>query len=341
MLNVYYKITLISLVLLLFAPFLAVAQIVPKLENVIVLDITPVNPGPEEQITISAESFSIDLDTSTISWFVNDVLAKQSIGETVFRFVTGGLGSVTTIDVVAETSGGSIETKQIIIRPTDIDLVWQAYTFTHPLYEGKSIASVGSSVGVEVIPHFINNAGRKLDASELIYSWRVDRKALPRSSGRGKNTITVSQSKPVSSLSVEVEVESPDKTLFGKRTILIPIRDSELLVYENNPLLGILFNNAIGNLYSLLGQETKFVAYPFFMSFINRNSSYINYSWKLNGNPITLGEDRGSITVSHTGENAGEAEISVSVQNSREIFQRSNTQFNVEFGRSSSSGLGF
>ena len=325
----------------LFTPLYATAQIIPELENVIILDVTPTNPGPYERVTISAESYSIDLNNTTISWFVNDVLKQQIIGGTSLQFTTGGLGSNTKIDVVAEGSGGVLESEQINIRPTDIDLLWQARTFTHPLYKGKSVASIGSSIDVEAVPHFINDAGRRLKTNELTYTWRVDKKVLPHASGRGKNTINLSQTKPIDSLLVEVEVESSDNILFGKHTILIPIRDSELLIYENNPLLGILFNKAVANLYSLIGQETKFIAYPFFMSLVDRNAPHIDYLWRLDGETIVLGEDRGSITVSHTGSEEGEVEISTSVQNSREIFQKSDSRFKIEFGKGSSSGFGF
>lgn len=322
--------------LLFILPTYVEAQLIPKLENIILLQMTPVNPGPRENVTLSARSFSIDLNTSSISWFINDVLQQEAVGETVFRFVTEGLGSNTIIDIVAETSDGELETQRITIRPTQIDIVWQADTFVHPFYKGKRRASVGASINVEAVPHFIDNTGQRLRTDELIYRWKANNKILLNVSGRGKNTITVSQKRPRRSLSVEVEIESFDKTLFGKRTIRIPITDSELFVYENNPLLGVLFNNAIDGVYSLKGQETKFIAYPFFMSLVDRNSPDINYVWKLNNNSITLGEDRGSIAVSNVGGDAGEALISVSIQNFQKIFQRSSSQFKIEFGRDSS-----
>ncbi len=320
-------------------PFYANAQIVPELNNVIVLDVAPTYPRAQERVTLSAKSFSIDLDTSTLSWFINDTLQQQSVGETFFRFTTGKLGSKTKIRIVAQTQDGAVHTEQITIRPTDIDLLWQAHTFAHPFYSGKRIPSVGSSINIEVIPHFIDDTGKRLDESKLIYSWRVDNKALKNASGRGKNTIMVSQIKPVNSLLVTVEVTSSDNVLFGKRSVSIPIRDNELFVYENNPLLGILFNKAIRGIYSLTLQETKFIAYPFFMSFSDRNASNINYVWKLNNNPIALGDDRGSITVSHDGTEAGEANISVSINNTEKIFQKSSAEFNIKFGKDFSSGF--
>ena len=339
--HIFLFIMIFSFIFTLSTPLISSAQITPKLENVIILDVTPSNPGPREQVTISAESFSIDLNTATISWFINGALKQQSIGVTSFQFTTGDLGSSTKVDVAASINDTIPQTKQITIRPTDADIVWQGNTYVHPLYRGKRIPSVGSTINVEVIPYFVDETKKQIATDALIYLWRIDGKTLPKASGRGKNTIIISQIKPVKSIFVEVEISTPDKLLYRKERLSIPVRDSELLVYENNPLLGILFNKTIKNLYGLTEQETKLIAYPFFMSITDRNSPYINYIWKLNNKPITLGEDRSSITVSNTNKEEGKATIKVSVQNSRDIFQRSSIDFIIEFGGNTSSGFNF
>ena len=339
--KIHYKTILLSSIFLLLTPFFVQAQLIPDPEDAIIVKISPTNPGPEELVTISINSFSVDLDNATISWFVDGVLEQQSIGDKNIQLITGGLGSSTEIDVVADTSIGSLKANQAVIRPTDVDLVWQARTSAHPLYQGKKLASVGSLIDVEVIPHFIDDIRSRLSPNELTYLWRVEGRVLQKASGRGKNTIILSQVKPLESLPVTVEVTSSDKKLFGKRSVAIPINDSELLIYENNPLLGILFNKTVRDLYSLVGQETKFIASPFFMSFDDKNDPHIDYSWELNGDSIALGEDRSSITVSNTGGEEGEADISVSVQNSRDIFQRSESTFTIEFGKDRSSLFNF
>ncbi len=336
-----FFVTVFAFSTVLFTPLNTSAQSVPGIEDTIVLSTNPTYSGPNELVIVSAESFSIDLDIATISWFIDDVLQQQTVGGKIFRFNTGALGSSSKIDVLAIIRGETLGSEQITIYPTDIDVLWQAHTFANPLYKGKREATINSIIAIEVIPHFINIIGRKLAVNELMYSWRVDKKAIPRISGKGKNKITVSQTKPIDSLSIEIEVGAIDNVLFNKRTILIPIRSSELLIYEDSPLLGVLFNKTISNLYSLISQETKFIAYPFAMSLINRNDSHINYFWRLNNKFITLGEDRGSITVSHTGSEQGEAEISLLVENSKDMFQESKIDFRIEFGGDSSSRSGF
>lgn len=341
MLNAHYKIIFLSIIFLLFIPLSTTAQTMPKLENILILDISPTYPKPGDRVTVSVKSFSIDLNNSTISWSINGTLEQRSVGTTLFKFTAGELGSSTNINVVANIGNTPLGEKQITIRPTDADIIWQGNTSAHPLYKGKRMPSVGSTINVEAIPYFFNEIKSKLKANELAYSWRIDGKALPKASGRGRSTITISQIKPVKSILVEVDILSSDQLLSRKERLSIPIQDSELLIYENNPLLGTLFNKTINGSYSLTEQETKFSAYPFFMSFVDRNASYINYSWKLNNNPIILGKDKNDITVSNTNKENGKAKISVSVQNYRDIFQKSSSDFIIEFGKNTSPGFGF
>jgi hypothetical protein len=327
---------------ILFIPINIGAQTILQLENAIVLTSSPTYPVPNKEVTLNAESFSIDLNNSTISWFVNENLEQQSIGGTSFKFINGELGDNKKINVIAEKNDVLLGTAETIIRPNDVDIIWQGNTFSHPLYEGRKLPSTGSTINIEAIPHFLDGDKNRIRASELTYTWKVDGKVLTSQSGRGKNTIIISQTKPTGSLYVELEIQSSDKKLYRREWITIPIQDGEVLIYESSPLLGDLFNKAISGLFTLKEQEARFVAYPFFMSLSGRNASHIDYSWKIDNTPILLGDDKGSIVVNQTNEkDSGEAQISVSIQNSRDIFQRNSGKFIIEFGNNSSSGFNF
>lgn len=341
MFKIHHKVIFLSLILLIVAPFFVAAQIVQELESALVLSINPTYPGPNEEITASVESYSFDLNNTTISWFIDGILEQQTVGGTTFIFNSGKLGTSVDVDVVASTNDTTLGTKQITIHPTDADILWQGNTSAHPLYKGRHIPSTGSTINVEVIPHFFTQLKSELRADELSYQWRIDGKALPHASGRGKNTITISQTKPIKSILTEVEIRSEDSQLVMKKSVSIPVQQSELFIYENHPLLGQLFNNAISKSYTLTSQETKFIAYPFFMSIDNRNAEEVTYAWSLNGKPITLGEDKSSITVGQSGEEDGSAKISVSTRNSEKIFQEGASNFIIKFGKNSSSSFSF
>ncbi|MCW9054936.1 MAG: hypothetical protein OQJ98_03100 [Candidatus Pacebacteria bacterium] len=311
------------------------AQIVPELNNVLVPSVMPRNPGANQDVSILVKSYSIDLNVATLSWFINDTLALQGVGQTSFTFTTGGLGSISTITIVAEDTS-RVYTQELIIRPAKLDLLWQAQTHTPAFYQGRKLPSIGSLIAIEAVPLFINDIGARIPDDELVYTWYVDGSIVERISGKGKRAARVSQARPRKSINVEVQAETLDGLLVRNTSINIPIVSPEIIVYENNPLLGQLYNQAVSGTYNLATTETKFVASPFFMSLSDRNASHITYAWQLDKKPVSLGDDRGSITVRQSGEEAGRANITVSVENTRDIFQKAAASFSLLFGVASS-----
>ena len=308
------------------------AQIVPGLQNTLTLTVTPTYPKANESVFVKVESFSIDLNRAGISWFINGALEQAREGGTNFQFTAPPIGKAATIDVTAEIPNGVTEQTRVTIRPADAQLIWQAHTYAPSFYAGKKFPAVGSDISIEAVPNFIAENGRQLSASDLIYTWYVNGTIAQSLSGKGRSSATVSQTKPVQTLPVEVLVESADQLLSHKTRILIPMKNPEVLVYENNPLLGMLFNTTIKNTYRLAAEETKFTAFSFFMSLSGRNDAHISYLWKLDGTAIALGDDRSSITVNHSGDGSGVAKIDASVENTRDIFQKGSATFFVEFG---------
>lgn len=321
---------------ILFVPTTLRAQIIPEINSVLVPTVVPADPGPREDVSIRIKSYSLDLNNATISWFINETLQSQGIGQTSFSFTTGNLGSASVVDIVVETAG-EVKAEQVIIRPADLDLLWQAHSFTHPFYSGRALPAIGGLISVAAIPNFVDESGARIPSSELSYTWSVDGSVVERVSGRGRSTITASQTKPTDRLVVSVRAETPSGLLSKETRLVIPIVSPEIVLYENNPLLGPLFNTAITNTFSLRETETRFIAYPFFMSLSNRNDEHITYTWQLDNTPIELGDDRGSITVRQSGSEVGEAAIGVVVENTRDIFQKGNAAFSILFGASAPS----
>jgi len=332
--------TLAAVILFTGLALPAHAQIFPNFQNTLTLSTSPRTPGPQEEVLVSVQSFSINIDTAAIAWFINGSLIQEGVGNKSFRFTTGRIGSTSKIDIVAETPDGTVHNETLTIRPTEVSIIWQAQSETHPFYLGKTLPAIGGELRIQALPEFVNDSGRKLGKGELVYTWRVDGKLDQARSGNGRDSITVTQRKPVRSLPIEITVESPANLLSKTERFFVPIADPLVFVYENSPLLGPLFNKAAGNSYSFTEQETDLTAYPFYMSLSNRNDKHIVYSWEVGGEKVTLGDDRSSITLNNAGGSSGAVNISVEVNNLRDIFQRASSAFSVAFG-TRESGFGF
>ena len=99
------------------------------------------------------------------------------------------------------------------------------------------------------------------------------------------------------SSSVSVVVQSQDGTLVGGDTLFAGHwpSDPSVRIYENDPLLGILFDHALSDTYAITGAEDNLYAAPFALP---TSSGAPLLQWFLNGDAAQTGD---SITLRPTG----------------------------------------
>lgn len=204
----------------------------------------------------------------------------------------------------------------------DLDLLWQTNAYTSPLYKGKPVWGLESQITFYALPHL----GKA--PSSLIYRWTKDGTVLGSASGLGKNTLTITGSLFSAPVTVEVEVITDDEIVLADTSVTVVPSKPEVLVYENNPLYGILFNKEVGNSYTAPQKEFTLSAFPFFFSTQNRGVKNMSYSW--NSGKTT---QKGSEVVYRSPDNAaGRVSISLSAKRTDKILQSANKTIEVQFG---------
>jgi hypothetical protein len=328
----FLKIFSIALSIFIISLF-ANAQI-PGLDNVIVLNVSPKYPKPGQLVIVSAESFSIDLDRAeSIVWYVNGKVIARGIDIKEVQFEAGKLGSSSVVEVAVRTSNGGTFSQDIIIRPTEVDLIWEAETYTPPFYKGKALPSSNADVRVVAMPHFVADSGVKLLRSDLVFTWKVDGKILGNVSGRGKDSITIEGPQIFRAKIVEVEISSIGNSLQGKGIIGISSVEPKIVFYENNPILGMKYENAVRESILLSQDEMTITAHPYFFSSKRRIGSGLEYSWNVDGSSVnSLPDDDSSITFRQVGDGEGEADISLSIHSMNKILQSARESFLLLFG---------
>ncbi|MDP6388186.1 MAG: hypothetical protein QGG63_02850, partial [Candidatus Pacebacteria bacterium] len=258
---------------LLFVSLFAHAQI-PSSGEIISFEVSPENPRPGDVVTVSIKSFSVDLDRAdSIIWLVNDEIISRGVGIKQMHFQAGKLGSRSVIDVVARGTSLGTVSESITIRPTEVDLIWEAKTYTPPFYKGKALPSSSAEITVTAIPQFVTSNGNKLKSSELIFTWKKGRKVLGNDSGRGKDTLKITGPKIFRSTLIQVKVESLGRTLAGKGFAQVFAVAPRIVFYENDIILGMKYGNAIGRNFTLTNEEITVTAHPYFFSGNRRVSS--------------------------------------------------------------------
>ena len=129
---------------------------------------------------------------------------------------------------------------------------------------------------------------------------------------------------------MEVEINNSDNTYIVKKSIALQGIAPKMIVYENSPLFGIMYENALKGAKELAGKEIKLLAVPFFLSGDIRDPD-ISYTWKMNGAPLS-GESSDALTLRAPEEGSvGNSNIIVTVRKSSKIFQAADGVFTLSF----------
>jgi hypothetical protein len=290
---------------------------------------TPPTPGPGQNYTASLESSSVDLDSGTIIWTVNGKQVQKGQGIKSLSLTNGPLGSKTVIGVTVNSSNGNV-TKSLTLQPASVDLLWQGRGYTPPFYKGRTAWTNQGQITFYAVASVLGSSGTKVNPSNLVYRWSKDGTVLGASSGAGKSIITLSDSVLSLPENISVDIMTDQSTVVATQSINLTPFAPSVLVYEDNPLYGILFNNEAGGGMSVSNQqEFSFVALPLFFSSMNKDASNVGYSWSTNN---TAGNQTTSmVTYRSPNQNSGSSNISVQINSKTSLLQTANKSFIVNF----------
>lgn len=314
-----YKKTTLATVFVFFSFFsvLHAQSPVPQVQDNTQFFIRPENPGPNELVGISIEDYSKDLDALDVTWFLNGIVQKKGVGLKNFEFITKGLGSVSKIKI---STGGS--SKEITIRPTKLGLMWQTNNYTPPFYKGKALYTYQSRAQVIAIPSFVTSSGATLDPKTLVYKWSVNGSALGKNSGYGKNVLPTGGWVLAKPVNISVVVTSTDGEFKAQNSISLTGNLAQILVYENHPLYGVLYNVAIPAGFSLNSKEISFFVAPYFFNTNKRDDPLLQYKWKMNGRPISNQTNPYSLVLRKPdGQVGGETSVGLNIQKTDDTLQ--------------------
>jgi hypothetical protein len=210
-------------------------------------------------------------------------------------------------------------------RAQEIDLLMESNGYVPPFYEGRPLWSNQSFVTITAIPQIPGVS----NPASLNYKWTKNNVVLGTVSGVGKNSLRFSDSVLGKPQTVKIEILSSDGAILASRMFQLAPIPQELLVYENNPLLGFLFNKEVGGRYDIMSQEVTFAAFPLFFSTSNPLNSLIQYTWNTSTGDT---EKNNSVTYRVPEGASGSSQVTLRAQHQSNIIQSGTKSFLVEFG---------
>jgi len=272
----------ISLALALVLPFFSFAQIsFPSLEPPASITAAPSSPAPGEIITLQAVTPIFDKDTTFYEWTINGKFRADLSGRGKYsaEAIAGPVGSIITVSVRATASDKSVATMSSTIRVSALALVWSADTSIPPWYDGKALASPGSTVTVVAIPEIVI-AGKTVDPKNLVYQWGLgDEKKY--ATGVGKQSIQIRTSQtPQASHWVRVTIEDIGRTVKKEGAIFVTNRDPSVSVYRFSSVGGTEYRSAQTITQIAKGEALTFIAEPYY--FPDKKTDIL-YRWDIGG----------------------------------------------------------
>lgn len=291
-------------------------------------ELTPQSPGPNEPVTVRFVTYSGELATAEVGWFVDGQPFDAGIGRSSITIRTNNIGESTEIMVVAKFTDGKLLTHSLTITPSRVALMWEADSYVPPFYKGKALHTFGQDVTLIAMPHFIAD-GTMVPASSLLYEWYIGPTKLA-GSGVGQQRITASGDALRIYRAARVVVSTVDRKSSSSAKIEVPSTFPRLKLYEVNPLYGRIYEKALsGQLFSGTG-EFSIIATPYYFNKNTIENGSVSISWSLLGSSNTA---YGPVqTFSPIAGAAGASTISVLASDPSNIFMQSSASVGIRYG---------
>lgn len=317
------------LMFILFLPVISSTALAVS-PHAIGVDVIPPNPSPFQNITIVLSSFAANLDAVSITWIEDGKTITSEFGRKSFTTKTKAAGSETLVEARIALPDGEI-IKRIILRPAVLVLLWQATdSYVPPFYKGKALPTADSEIRVVAMPEIIS-VGKKVDPKNMTYSWEQDYENAPGASGYGKNFYTYVADYLRDSAVIGVVASTLDQQNNSESNINIATNSPEILFYKIDPSLGVFWENALSNDYTILG-EAVVVAAPYFISPKDWRRPELEFFWSINGRSVAVPSySKNLLPVRAGAGSSGASSLRLRIEHMDRIFQTVDKTLNIQF----------
>jgi hypothetical protein len=301
------------------------------IEEQVSVEQIPKIPKPNEFVSIRVTSYLTDLNKAKITWTQDGKVLLSQTGAVTNQIQAPESGKTSTLTITIQKENGGIITKKITLSPADVDLLYEAQTYTHPFFKGKRLFTSEAPITFIAVPNFVIG-GKKVAAENLVYTWKINGTVEQSISGYGKNTFSMQGSLIERPLQITVEVSALNSTLTASQQVVVRSTQPEILLYENNPLLGVIYEQAVIGDFLLERNQIDFEAVPYFFSALTKNDNDLIYDWAINGVKVTSKAPNENYLLLQNNDNEeGRALISATVRHAQKILQTTKTNLNLDF----------
>jgi hypothetical protein len=292
------------------------------------VSLDPRNPEPGSSITLTAISYSFDINNAYVTWSSGGREILKGYGEKRLTIRTGAAGVGIPIVVKAQTDGGDYAQAEMMIVPQSVALLYETpESYVPRFYEGRSLPGENARVRFVAFGNIADN-GRLVAPENLSYNWYINGEFQDSVSGRGKQVATL----PLDLLSNETEVKVIARSSLGgaaEKTITVVPHPVMPMLYYYDDLFGVDYTRPIVNRL----ETTKAFTLAFEPFYLSQNGPLVDYittEWTLGGLPVTPSGGR-KMLFDPKKESFGSNTLSISVTNAKRRLQKALVSIDILF----------
>lgn len=296
--------------------------------DALTINISPKSPKVGEKFTAEIVSYAVDLDRCDITWLLDNKVIKTGFGEKTIDLTM--LRGSKNLLVKAVSSAGKTYVGGISMVEKSVNIVWEgADSYVPEWYDGKRQVSSGGTLRAVAIANIDDGNGKYLPNDDLIFTWEVNGEIQNKVSGLGKYYADLFMADEYGSTAeITVTVKTKKTGAQITESIDVPISNTDLLVYKNDKVYGLVQRAIMGGINITDKNDTEMIAEPYFFSTDRFKNSGMKYSWVMNGK--ALSGNNYSRTFQF-GDNTGSTNITVSAEHLKKIMQDAKRSFTISF----------
>ncbi len=318
--------TLVTRLILSFALLLVPTHAFAVLD--VGVTMSPTNPAPYQETTITLTSTSFDVNGAMITWKSGGTTLLSGLGAKKVTVTTGASGQEIPISYSATTVNGDSVSGSFIVSSQSVELLYESReSFIPPFYQGRSLPSEGAIVRVTALPS-LSEGGVRIQSSSLAYSWYLNGEFLENASGVGRSVATIALDYLSDSNEVRVVVRSPRGSVAEKRTSISPHAVMPLF-YSYDEVLGTNLTKTFWRRLET-SKDITLSLVPFYFSSKNEFENTASYTWYLDGLPVTPME-KTLLSLRPKENSAGIRTLSAVVESTKRKLQKATNEIEVIF----------
>jgi len=325
-----------TFIFLIFA-FAVSAQGVPTSIQGIDLRLSTENPVPEQQITVTAESYTSDLNSASVIWTLNGLLYQKGTGITAIQVQAPALGKKLRVEIIASVTGGKELKANIDIGSGSIDIIVESEGYVPPFFPGKIPLSYQNTYKIIAVPHLADSSSKEYDPRTLTYQWSKDSKVVQDQSGFSKQTFIWQDDIIPRQRMINIRVTTGDGRAQAEKVIFIQAQGPNIIFYNNDPLYGPMYNKAIIDRVGLgTSRELSVLAVPYGFNKPLKGIGNLLFTWLVNSmEQMNLSASQSIVLRAPEGV-SGSSNIQLQIRNNKDILQSAQGSFSAVFSANES-----